>query len=404
MNSEQWEEELRRKLNSYEESAPDAAWQKLNKALAKRRTVALWRRSLAAAATIVLLAGAGWVWFSAFSDIEQPCTLGMEAQNSYEGENKDRNEKPVTVREEAVGGRSVTAACVRNAEVSPLHNDIPQEVQVAQTTAATMETEDTPKAESVSEATHTTQTKRSLESLFNEGYYTKKERRPKLTAKAYMGNSAMGYDSRSERTTMLAAADTYSASADDMPMENGVDHVMAGTTPDETTVSHDQPIRYGLSLRYELSDRWSIETGLTYSYLRSELTSVGSAHQSHTVQKLHYVGIPLTISYSLWRNRHANVYISAGTTIEKMVSGRAEEKTYGNEGNAKTANRKLAISQPQFSVGCSLGAEYLFSNNFGAYAEPGVSYYFDNNSRVPTIYSDKPLNLSLNIGLRMNIK
>ena len=51
-----------------------------------------------------------------------------------------------------------------------------------------------------------------------------------------------------------------------------------------------------------------------------------------------------------------------------------------------------------------MGAELKLDNRFNIYAEPGLSYYFDNKSSVPTIYQDKPLNFNLNIGIRINIK
>ena len=37
------------------------------------------------------------------------------------------------------------------------------------------------------------------------------------------------------------------------------------------------------------------------------------------------------------------------------------------------------------------------------YAEPGISYHFDNGSNVTTFYSDNPLAFSLNVGLRFDV-
>jgi hypothetical protein len=48
---------------------------------------------------------------------------------------------------------------------------------------------------------------------------------------------------------------------------------------------------------------------------------------------------------------------------------------------------------------------YLSVNeSFSIYAEPKVGYYFDNGSNVATLYKDKPLNIDINVGLRLNIK
>lgn len=46
--------------------------------------------------------------------------------------------------------------------------------------------------------------------------------------------------------------------------------------------------------------------------------------------------------------------------------------------------------------------QYNISSMVGIYAEPGLSYYFDNGSNIETIYSEKPLNFNLNIGLRVS--
>ena len=47
--------------------------------------------------------------------------------------------------------------------------------------------------------------------------------------------------------------------------------------------------------------------------------------------------------------------------------------------------------------------EYHFSKHISVYLEPGLGYYFDNGSSVPTIYAEKPLNFNLSLGLRMSI-
>lgn len=50
-----------------------------------------------------------------------------------------------------------------------------------------------------------------------------------------------------------------------------------------------------------------------------------------------------------------------------------------------------------------LGIQYDVLPQLGLYAEPGVKYYFDNGSPLINIFKDKPLNLNLQVGLRLNI-
>ena len=101
-----------------------------------------------------------------------------------------------------------------------------------------------------------------------------------------------------------------------------------------------------------------------------------------TEQKLNYIGLPMNISYNLWKSRHFGLYVTAGGTIEKS----------------------LDTSPWQFSLNGAAGAEYKLTNIFSMYAEPGLGYYFKDGSTTSTIYQDHPLNFNLNIGLRFYLK
>jgi hypothetical protein len=163
-----------------------------------------------------------------------------------------------------------------------------------------------------------------------------------------------------------------------------------------SNLTHHQPVRFGLSLRYRLDDKWSIESGLTYTRLRSDKKQGNS---TNTEQTLSYVGIPVNANYLLWRNRHVNFYVSAGTMVEKMVKGRLET-TY----NGGKWEKDVSIHSLQFSINGGIGADFNLTNQFSIYAEPGMGYYFDNGSDVPTYYQDTPFSFNLNLGLRFNLK
>lgn len=49
------------------------------------------------------------------------------------------------------------------------------------------------------------------------------------------------------------------------------------------------------------------------------------------------------------------------------------------------------------------GGEIRIVKGLSVYAEPGLSYYFDNGSSIRNIYKDKPLNFSLNLGMRWTV-
>ena len=173
---------------------------------------------------------------------------------------------------------------------------------------------------------------------------------------------------------------------------------------DAQTVKHPQPIRVGLSLHYSLSDRWGIETGVTYSYLYSEMTTGQTDNRYETKQKVHFIGIPLTVDYSLWRNRLLNVYVAAGGMVEKSVSAKASTSYVLGNTEMSSQQDKLKMRELQWSVDAAAGIQLNITKEIGVFAEPGVGYYFDNGSAVKTAYSDKPFHFNMKLGLRYSLR
>ena len=160
-------------------------------------------------------------------------------------------------------------------------------------------------------------------------------------------------------------------------------------------VQHHQPIRFGFSLRYRLDERWSLESGLTYSRLTADITNSVDGQTTTTEQSLNYIGIPLSASYMIWGNRRFSFYLSAGGLVEKMVKGSRTTQGMTNS---------VSIHPLQVSVNGAAGAEFKFNDDLSLYAEPALNYYFDNGSSIQTLYQEKPLNFNLNVGIRFNIK
>ena len=172
----------------------------------------------------------------------------------------------------------------------------------------------------------------------------------------------------------------------------------------QVKVKHRQPIRVGLSARWQLNERVGVETGVTYTYLSSDIGSGDEKGGYKAEQKLQYVGIPLALSYSLWRYNHLDVYAKAGGMLDICVSGKTStDYIMGNSvmSHAETDSKE---QKPQWSVQAAAGIQYHFSDRVGAYIEPGLGYYFDNGSGLETIFKEKPLNFNFNVGVRFVLK
>ena len=177
---------------------------------------------------------------------------------------------------------------------------------------------------------------------------------------------------------------------------------LAASNPQSVIYDHDRPIKVGLSVKYNIDNRWSIVSGLTYSYLRSTFDYSEGKTSGSGVQKLHYVGLPLAVNYNVISAKNLKVYLTAGCEMQKLVSGKANMDGV----NILEENKRQDVKEGgmQWSLNAAVGAEYNFMHNLGLYVEPGVSHYIDNHSSVENFYKYKPTNFSLNVGLRLGIR
>lgn len=171
----------------------------------------------------------------------------------------------------------------------------------------------------------------------------------------------------------------------------------------KTEYDHHLPIRIGLSVAYALTDRLSISSGLTYTRLSSDIKDASRESKYIGEQRLHYVGIPVNVSYKVASFRWLGLYGTAGVLAEKCVSGTTDEGYVENNTMKYTNTQDISSKPLQMSVNAGVGIQFDFVDNVGIYAEPGLSYYFDDGSALQTIYKEKPLNFNLNVGVRFKL-
>lgn len=175
-----------------------------------------------------------------------------------------------------------------------------------------------------------------------------------------------------------------------------------GTKDRRTRTKHHQPIKLGVSIRYNINNRWSLQTGLNYSRLASDFSYDKRGTEYAVEQKLQYVGIPVNASYSFIKTKRFNVYATAGAEIEKLVKGEANLSTEATSQITPT-HTTIKEGRPVFSTALSIGGELRISKDVSAYIEPGISHHFNNGSNVENIYKDKPTNFNLNMGVRIDL-
>lgn len=197
----------------------------------------------------------------------------------------------------------------------------------------------------------------------------------------------------------------FSETRADFPDSQGYADVMQSNSSNEisSTVKNWQPIQVGVSVAYSFTDRLSIESGLTYSCLVSDLSSGTSSGNYDIRQTLHYIGLPLALRYDFLKIKGFSLYASAGGQMEKCVAGKTRTDYFVDGKKVSSENGRIMVEPLQWSVNAYVGAQYSFNRLVGLYIEPGAAYYFRNSSPVNCIYSERPFNFSFRAGLRFSL-
>lgn len=162
---------------------------------------------------------------------------------------------------------------------------------------------------------------------------------------------------------------------------------------------HYKPMTIGLSLTKKIGNKWYLETGLQYSFLRSDYTLGEGAYYIQKKQKLHYLGMPLRISYQWFNVKKWSAYLSTGVILNIPVYGKINERYVTGQQMPYKDSRDLTAPF-QWSVGTSVGMQYQFAPNWGVYLEPSLNWYIPNGSSVHTTWTEHPLTFTIPFGIR----
>ncbi|MFA6326989.1 MAG: hypothetical protein WCX21_07565, partial [Bacteroidales bacterium] len=203
------------------------------------------------------------------------------------------------------------------------------------------------------------------------------------------------------RNLMMADIAMYNAKLFNSSVITG--HVLQGTS---TVLEMDyfnyeyqykMPVSFGVYVNKEITRRISIESGLFATRLAASVyyRSFSAENSYLTDHVLWYLGVPLKAKWSYVLGRFFTAYVSAGGAVEKCIHS-------GYTGGFKDENDNLKLSDVplQWSLNGTLGAQYNIIPQIGIYIEPGVSYYFNDGSDIPTIRKEYQLIFNLNAGLR----
>lgn len=232
-------------------------------------------------------------------------------------------------------------------------------------------------------------------------YAAPRRRRSRLMASLFASGTGSRSNGSSEDMVMLN--DAYYGINENGSGQTGGQSASAtrkakrSTPTAQTQGSHDIPLRFGLTVQLGLTDRIGIESGLVYTRLGSDIDMTAGTSYAQYRQTLHYIGVPLRVSYALWQSDRFCFYLKCGAMAEKLVASSIETR------GASDRPEKPEESQLQLSVGASVGASARIAGPVHLFVEPGVSHYFGNSSSLCSLYKDRPTAFEVSLGIRLGL-
>lgn len=431
---DKWINDIRSRMDNYSEPLPAGLWEKIESEISTPapKVIPMWRKwtSVAAAAALVLAISSVSVWYwssdSELKEVNSALTDNNEIRQEYKSDNGIQEIQTVKSSDQQLQAEAVNYS--PKTIVNLVSGDNADSLNVARIALSeNIQTVDTESTDSELKKEVDAEDEASVKEN-----RMKRMREDRETVRRNASYLAMSDSKRSKGSGVQLGVMTgnipYSSSNSFSGMSrlaiptksvSQVNDVVVGEVSDATAsysqmlfnnmgrqtytdIKHHMPVTVGASVKWNLNEDWALESGLNYTYLYSELRS-GAKSYIEDKQKLHYVGIPLKVQRSVWSNSIFSFYASAGGMMEKCVSGSVETVCVDDNNRKSFGNEKLDVKPLQFSVLASVGLQANFNKLLSLYLEPGMIYYFDDNTDIITIRKDKPFNFNLQLGLRFNL-
>ena len=421
--SNKWNDDLRRRMEQYEAPAPDDLFDDIMSALPAEAPAApvvrLWPRRIAIAAAIAVAIAAGYLTLITPMPIvddvvaiaepdTEPSYLQQSAPTSEQASlladaTAEKTPQPKLRAQQPIARKQPQPS----AELTPVP---PPPAEVMESHA---EEQSSPEEPTV-ERKNTTQRSAQPRTTQQRATQPSRERIVAMAPRKNAGRLSMsllaagltaGKNIHSTQQVFMVSSTLYGVRNDEIGESEATDVLLHD---EERAIAskrhHRTPIRAGVTLRYNLSDRWAIESGVTYTNLSSE-TSLGNRSNYYDERTtLHYIGLPVNAVYNIYQSRRFAVYASAGVIMEKAISGSMRTDYFLNGENINTLRSDVRIKPLQWGVNAAAGVQYNFSPWMAIYAEPGIGYHFDNGTTIETLYNERPLDFNLGVGLRFTLR
>ena len=152
---------------------------------------------------------------------------------------------------------------------------------------------------------------------------------------------------------------------------------------------HEMPVSFGISARFHLNEVLAVSTGLNYTKYESKRTCYTQGRKQSSMQKVHYIGIPVRFDLVLAGSKNLSVYLGAGMQADKCLWATAWGET-------------LHEKEFLWSVTCAAGIQVNLSPTTALYLEPEISRALNTGS-LQTYRTQENSTLYMRAGLRFTL-
>ena len=376
---ENWTTDMKQKLEGHKMTPPAGLWEGISSEMGLQKepvskTVAIRRWHWVVAALVLALVG-----FFALYQFPQEESLSQVAQTLQEQEppmmkTESGDNQPLALADSPQ--RNHTQFSPKIAEdTTPQDAEETSSQQDTEKTSAQQVAEETPQQTSV--VTHRQQ--HSEEQHYTAHHPTKQLSAPKSRNQWSVGLNASGGLLASTSQSSMGQSYVYDSEYYDSGVSSTTQPIPSSTTYD-VEAKHRMPVTLGLSVHYQLNACLALLTGVNYTYLYSEF-SKPLYPNVYREQKLHYLGVPVGLSWLFWKTSGFSFYLSGSAMLQKCLN----EKPW------------------QWSVNASAGAEYAITPLLGIFLQPSLGYYFHDGTSFEHYYKEHPLAPSIEFGLRLHL-
>ncbi len=392
-NIEEFDLMMKSILDEAQEAVPERVWEGVSSGLdkaARRKTVVLWFRRAAAgvAAAAVVALGVFFSYNTSDEFVPQTEGDGMIAVVEPEKSEEDGNDAVLMAEVEDVPEIKSHRVPGSAAEAIEISEEVTEEVPVE-----VENIEDEPVATSDKPALK--EEKKVEEAVYFPEDWGKDEKKRKTNVKFTLSGIAGTNNALSQ--SKFDPLKRPEASV--IPKETGIEETSEKS-------SYGIPLSFGAGIKFDISPRWSIGTGLNYTYLTRQFYGkytkvddngrIEKSISSDIRDRQHYIGIPLNVFYNVVNNDKINFYAYAGGTVEKCLSNK-----YSVLNTSYTHTKK--VEGVQLSANAGIGVEFMVGRHLGLYLDPSLRYYFENDRQPKSIRTVQPLMFGFEMGLRVRL-